>query len=501
MSTRKMQNWPFPGYNWSGPGSIDCLIEELVLNEEGTFLVPKIPLDLERDCGQLIWCCYDIPYPILLVDQVNQMLLSTPTATPGQPLVPQDLYESTWKQIQFILREYLQFHFSERPGSHPFDKHLKKCADIIGKIAKSFQKKPQTQSAILQELKNAASKVSMFHLENTRELESEAGLISLEDEESVTIRRPQSPPLISTESKTSADEAEENKKNAEKEKAHQRRAEQEEREKQQREQQEINYVEQSFLARQRDQKRFDIERGVTKEPYNQLGRGRFFPATSGRQPTLYRRPQAFVHPKLVNASRAVSAQDIPMSSTTVSRQDYNVNVLASSLLQKHQSYQPIRQPEIRRPFGAPTEEERRVPFINKDPHLQRSHLKTVEAMPRELPFVPQPTTAFLNETKYYSQVPLELNQAVTLRCPKLTENKQVDFEVNLSKFLQEQQTEESQSLAHILQNVNLKKIPKEMFVWLESIAKVLQIAEVDEENTLLEIMSILPCIIGDTCLI
>ncbi len=50
MSKRKMQNWPFSGYKWSGPGTFDYLIEELVLNEEGTFLVPKIPLDLERDC-------------------------------------------------------------------------------------------------------------------------------------------------------------------------------------------------------------------------------------------------------------------------------------------------------------------------------------------------------------------------------------------------------------------------------------------------------------------
>ncbi len=58
----------------------------------------------------------------------------------------------------------------------------------------------------------------------------------------------------------------------------------------------------------------------------------------------------------------------------------------------------------------------------------------------------------------------------------------MDFEVNLSKFLQEQQADESQSLAHILRNVNLKKIPKDMFVWLEAIAKVLQTAEVDEEN-------------------
>ncbi|MCP3683219.1 MAG: hypothetical protein GY861_11065 [bacterium] len=172
-----------------------------------------------------------------------------------------------------------------------------------------------------------------------------------------------------------------------------------------------------------------------------------------------------------------------MSSTTVSDQDYNLDVLASSLLQKQQHYQPIRQPEIRRPFGASTEAEQRVPFTNKDPRLQKSQLKTVRSMPWELPFVPQPTAAFLNETKYYSQVPLELNQVATLRCPKLTENEQMDFEVNLSKFLQNQQTDKSQSLTHLLQNVNLKAIPKEMLVWLEAIATVLRTMKISEEET------------------
>ncbi len=57
-----------------------------------------------------------------------------------------------------------------------------------------------------------------------------------------------------------------------------------------------------------------------------------------------------------------------------------------------------------------------------------------------------------------------------LKCPKLTENEQMDFEMDLSKFLQNQQTDESQSLTHLLQDVNLKAVPKEMFVWLEAIA-------------------------------
>ncbi|MCP3683949.1 MAG: hypothetical protein GY861_14795, partial [bacterium] len=177
---------------------------------------------------------------------------------------------------------------------------------------------------------------------------------------------------------------------------------------------------------------------MTKEKYNQLGQERFVPATSRRQPTVYR-PRAFAKSTSSNislASRAVSAQDTPMSSTTISDQDHNVHVLASSLIRRQQNYQPIHQPEIRRPFGAPTEAKQRVPFTNKDPHLQRSQLKTIKSMPWELPLVPQPTAAFLNETKYYSQVPLELNQATMLRCPKLTENEQMDFERNLSKFLQ-----------------------------------------------------------------
>ncbi|MCP3685677.1 MAG: hypothetical protein GY861_23775, partial [bacterium] len=353
-------------------------------------------------------------------------------------------------------------------------------------IAKKIQRKPRDRAMIRQELKNVASGVSLYHIMNTRELQGDAGLINPEEEEFVTVRRLEPSHPTSSESKTSTDEKEENRRNAEKEKAHQRKVEREGQEEQWKKHQEIEYAEQSSLAHQRDQERFYAGKGMTKEQYNQLGQEKFFPATSRRWPTVYRL-QAFAYPKSTSshislASRAVSAQDTPMSSTTISNQDYNVNVLASSLLQRQQRYQPIRQSEIRRPFGAPTEAEQRVPFINKDPHLQRSQLKTVKPMPRELPFVPQPTTAFLNEAKYYSQVPLELNQAVTLRCPKLTENEQMDFEVNLSTFLQEQWTDESQSLTHLLQNINLKKIPKEMFVWLEAIATVLQMAEVSEEN-------------------
>ncbi len=93
------------------------------------------------------------------------------------------------------------------------------------------------------------------------------------------------------------------------------------------------------LAHQRGQERFYDERGTTREQYDQLGRGKFVPAASRR------RPQAFFHPRPVGsqisfASRAASAQDTPTSSTTVSHRDYNVNVMASSLVQQQQRYQP-----------------------------------------------------------------------------------------------------------------------------------------------------------------
>ncbi len=65
------------------------------------------------------------------------------------------------------------------------------------------------------------------------------------------------------------------------------------------------------------------------------------------------------------------------------------------------------------------------------------------------------------------------------KCPKLTGNEQTDFEIDLSKFLQNQQTDESQSLTHLLQDVNLKAVPKEMLIWLEAIATVLRTMEIN----------------------
>ncbi len=76
-----------------------------------------------------------------MVDQVNQMLLTTPTITSGQPLVPLELYEQTWNQLKPILREYLYFHFTQRPQNCPFDKIEKKCANLIEMIATKIQQK------------------------------------------------------------------------------------------------------------------------------------------------------------------------------------------------------------------------------------------------------------------------------------------------------------------------------------------------------------------------
>ncbi len=105
-------------------------------------------------------------------------------------------------------------------------------------------------------------------------------------------------------------------------------------------------------------------------------------------------------------------------------------------------------------------------------------------MHRELPFTAQPSSVFSDESNYYSQVPLRLSQTVMLKCPKLTGNEQMDFEMDLSKFLQSQQTDESQSLTHLLQNINLKAVPKELFVWLEAIATVLRTMEINKEKHL-----------------
>ncbi len=58
-----------------------------------------------------------------------------------------------------------------------------------------------------------------------------------------------------------------------------------------------------------------------------------------------------------------------MSSRAVTAQDYNTNVLASSLQQRQQQYQASHQPEIRRPFGLPEKAElkQNVPVIKRDP--------------------------------------------------------------------------------------------------------------------------------------
>ncbi len=49
-----MQNWPFPGYKWSGPGTVDFLVEEVEVDEDYNPIAPKVPLDLEKDFGQML---------------------------------------------------------------------------------------------------------------------------------------------------------------------------------------------------------------------------------------------------------------------------------------------------------------------------------------------------------------------------------------------------------------------------------------------------------------
>ncbi len=88
----------------------------------------------------------------------------------------------------------------------------------------------------------------------------------------------------------------------------------------------------------------------------------------------------------------------------------------------------------------------------------------------------------LKETDFYSQLPLNLEQQVALKCPNLTEDEQTNIEVNLSKFLQNQLTEGPQSLTHLVQDVNLKKLPKKMFIWMESIANILKTMEIPNQN-------------------
>ncbi len=98
------------------------------------------------------------------------MLLTTPTLTPRQPLVPLELYEQTWIELKPILKEYLHFHFTKRPQGCPFDKIERKCADLIEIIANQIQQKTRNWVMIENEIRKAANWVSQCHMQNLRAL-------------------------------------------------------------------------------------------------------------------------------------------------------------------------------------------------------------------------------------------------------------------------------------------------------------------------------------------
>ncbi len=232
-----------------------------------------------------------------------------------------------------------------------------------------------------------------------------------------------------------------------------------------------------LLAEQGGRDKFYKSQGTTEAEFMRET-GQFFPRTIGRSPTVF-------HSRQVRALRSRSPQALT-SSRALSAQDYNLNVLAENLQQHQQHYQASHLPGIRGPFDIPVKAKPKQNILipNRDPQLQKMKdlPKTVKPRFRESAFEVQPSPKLSNEAIYYSQVPLKLEQTIVIKCPKLTGNEQMDFEMDLSKFLHDQQTDKSQSLTHLLQNVNLKAVPKEMFVWLEAIATVLRTMEIPEEE-------------------
>ncbi len=226
MSKRNMsQSWPFPGYKWHGPGTYDYLVEDVIADHNGDPILPDFPKDLQCCQETFIWYSYDVPYPVLLVDQVNQMLLTTPVSASEQPLVPLELYERAWNELKLTLKEYLQFHFTECPQSHSFDAIEEKCANIIGTVANQYQWKPQNWDTIRDEIQKAANLVSQLHIENSNTLLQDAGLYTKEHMESVTMQGLAPSTSVCSESKTTTDEEEGKRRRSEKEKGNQRRAE------------------------------------------------------------------------------------------------------------------------------------------------------------------------------------------------------------------------------------------------------------------------------------
>ncbi len=206
IQKRKMPTtWPFPGYKWRGPGTYDYFVEE-VLEDGIEFSLPKFPKDLQHCQEKLIWYRYSVPYLVLLVDQVNQMLLSTPTSTPEQPLVPLDHYENVWKELKSTLRDYLRVHFTEHPQGHSFDMLENKCADIIEAVANQVQKIPRNWDMIRGEIRKAANLVTPFHEENSLVFLKRDGKCDDKYMSSVTIQRIDPSTSVSSGSKTNTEE-------------------------------------------------------------------------------------------------------------------------------------------------------------------------------------------------------------------------------------------------------------------------------------------------------
>ncbi len=201
-----LETWPFPGYKWQGLGTYDFFVEDLIDEGDGPSL-PKFPKHLQHCWERLIWYRYSVSYPALLVDQINQMLLSTPTSTLDQPLVSLDCYENAWKELRLTLKDYLRVHFTERPQSCSFETLENKCADIIEAVANQVQKRLRNRIVIMSEVRKAANLVSQFHEENTVELLKKDGMYDDTFMSSVTMRRVDSSTFDSSRSKINTEEA------------------------------------------------------------------------------------------------------------------------------------------------------------------------------------------------------------------------------------------------------------------------------------------------------
>ncbi|MCP3681225.1 MAG: hypothetical protein GY861_00915 [bacterium] len=162
------KTWPKPGYSWKGPGTIDCLIEymfEAEGEEEKPGLnIPDVPTDLLESKDKFIWYKYQTPYPTLLVDHFCQLMHTTPNYTPEQILVPHDSFQTMWTQLKPTLVQYLQVHFTQRPGLCNMDLLIRRCKAAIVVVAKMIQNKPQENLPALEHgIQTDLENVVQFH--------------------------------------------------------------------------------------------------------------------------------------------------------------------------------------------------------------------------------------------------------------------------------------------------------------------------------------------------